>query len=221
MTVTDAMKRDWEERARKNAFHYIASWRKDWDPSSFFDSGEEDYHRLVTPVLAAMNFSPRDKSMVEVGCGAGRMTRVFAREFAHVDALDISPEMQRQAKEYLREFQNIRWVLADGATLCWRHRRERRFHLQLPGPPASPVAGSRDGVAPRNSTHAQARRSFSSAVQWRAQTFDELERTCCLGSRKPFVERRVSSSRTCHRLRNASRPGDGRKELARNLSRLC
>ena len=33
MTVTDAMKRDWEERARKNAFHYIASWRKDWDPT--------------------------------------------------------------------------------------------------------------------------------------------------------------------------------------------
>ena len=118
MTVTDAMKRDWEERARKNAFHYIASWRKDWDPRSFFDSGEEDYYRLVSPVLAAMNFSPRDKSMVEVGCGAGRMTRVFAREFAHVDALDISAEMQRQAKEYLREFQNIRWVLADGATLC-------------------------------------------------------------------------------------------------------
>jgi len=118
MTVTDAMKRDWEERARKNAFHYIASWRKDWDPGSFFDSGEEDYHRLVSPVLAAMNFSARDKSMVEVGCGAGRMTRVFAREFAHVDALDISSEMQRQAKEYLREFQNIRWVLADGATLC-------------------------------------------------------------------------------------------------------
>lgn len=117
MTITDAMKRDWEERARKNAFHYIASWRKDWDPSSFFDSGEEDYHRLVAPVLTAMNFTPRDKSMVEVGCGAGRMTRVFAREFAHVDALDISPEMQRQAKEYLSEFQNIRWVLADGATL--------------------------------------------------------------------------------------------------------
>ena len=60
----------------------------------------------------------KDRGLLEVGCGAGRMTRVFAREFAHVDALDISPEMQRQAKEYLREFQNIRWVLADGATLC-------------------------------------------------------------------------------------------------------
>ncbi len=117
MTVTDAMKRDWDERARKNAFHYIASWRSDWDPRSFFESGEEDYRRLVTPILQEMNFDPRSKSMVEVGCGAGRMTRVFAREFAQVDALDISVEMQRQAKEYLREFQNIRWILADGATL--------------------------------------------------------------------------------------------------------
>ncbi len=117
MTVIDAMKRDWDERARKDAFHYIASWRSDWDASTFFQSGEEDYVRLVGPILKEMNLDPRDKSMVEIGCGAGRMTRVFAREFAHVDAVDISDEMQRRAKEFLCDFQNIRWILADGATL--------------------------------------------------------------------------------------------------------
>jgi ubiquinone/menaquinone biosynthesis C-methylase UbiE len=117
MSVIEAMKRDWDERARKNAFHYIASWRTDWDAATFFESGEEDYLRLVEPILAEMNFDPRDKVMVEIGCGAGRMTRVFAREFAYVEALDISEEMQRRAKEYLQDFQNIRWILADGATL--------------------------------------------------------------------------------------------------------
>jgi ubiquinone/menaquinone biosynthesis C-methylase UbiE len=117
MRVIDAMKRDWDERARKNAFHYIASWRTDWDARAFFESGEEDYRRLVKPILTEMNFEPRGKCMVEIGCGAGRMTRVFAREFAHVDAIDISDEMQRRAKEYLQDFPNIRWILADGATL--------------------------------------------------------------------------------------------------------
>ncbi len=117
MSVIDAMKRDWDERARKNAFHYIASWRTDWDAGSFFASGEEDYQRLVAPILAEMNFVPHDKRMVEIGCGAGRMTRVFAREFAEVEAIDISDEMQRRGKEYLQGFPNIRWILADGATL--------------------------------------------------------------------------------------------------------
>jgi hypothetical protein len=43
--TTDLMRQDWDERARKDAFHYIASWRKDWNPESFFVSGEEDYRR--------------------------------------------------------------------------------------------------------------------------------------------------------------------------------
>ena len=47
--TTDLMRQDWDERARKDAFHYIASWRKDWTPESFFQSGEEDYQRLVAP----------------------------------------------------------------------------------------------------------------------------------------------------------------------------
>ena len=29
--TTDLMLQDWDERARKDAFHYIASWRKDWN----------------------------------------------------------------------------------------------------------------------------------------------------------------------------------------------
>ena len=41
--MADVMQRDWDERARKDAFFYIASWRSDWDDKSFFESGEQDY----------------------------------------------------------------------------------------------------------------------------------------------------------------------------------
>lgn len=115
--VTNSIQQDWDERARKNAFYYIASWRSDWDLDSFFRSGEEDYLRLVQPILDRLNFELTGKAMVEVGCGAGRMTRSFAQRFRQVSAVDVSPEMQKQAKEYLREFPNIRWSLVDGATL--------------------------------------------------------------------------------------------------------
>ena len=116
-TSKESMRRDWDERARRNAFLYIASWRNDWNEASFFESGEQDYLRLVQPILRKLQFEPAGKSMAELGCGAGRMTRSFAKRFHSVFAVDISAEMQSRAKEYLRSFSNIHWILSDGETL--------------------------------------------------------------------------------------------------------
>ena len=113
----EAMRRDWDERAQHNAFFYIASWRKDWDEASFFESGEDDYLRLVQPILHKLEFDPASKCMAELGCGAGRMTRSFALRFGSVIAVDISNEMQARARDYLHSFSTIRWVLSDGESL--------------------------------------------------------------------------------------------------------
>jgi ubiquinone/menaquinone biosynthesis C-methylase UbiE len=113
----ETMRRDWDDRARRDPFLYIASWRKDWDETSFFASGEQDYLRLVHPVLQKFRFDPAGKTLAELGCGAGRMTRSFAQRFQSVFAVDISAEMQARAETYLRSFSNIRWVLSDGETL--------------------------------------------------------------------------------------------------------
>ncbi len=115
--ITESIRRDWDERARKDAFFYIASWRSDWNAESFFRSGEDDYARLVTPVLDTAGFETAEKTVVEVGCGAGRMTRCFASRFGRVTAVDVSPEMQERAKRYLADFQNIDWLLAGGTDL--------------------------------------------------------------------------------------------------------
>jgi SAM-dependent methyltransferase len=113
----ETMRRDWDKRARRDAFLYIASWRKDWNEATFFESGEEDYLRLVHPILQKLQLHPARSSMAELGCGAGRMTRSFAQRFQSVAAVDISAEMQSRAKEYLRSFSNIQWVLSNGETL--------------------------------------------------------------------------------------------------------
>jgi ubiquinone/menaquinone biosynthesis C-methylase UbiE len=117
MQLTESMRQDWDERARKDAFHYIASWRQDWTEESFFQSGEEDYQRLVAPVLQRLQWDPRGKSMVELGCGAGRMTRAFAQDFSRVHACDISTEMLKHAKTLNPEASNIEWTLTNGADL--------------------------------------------------------------------------------------------------------
>jgi len=118
MKSADSMRNDWNERARQNAFFYIASWRQDWNEQTFFESGESDYQNVVAPVLSQLSFSPEDFSMAELGCGAGRMTRAFARRFRSVTALDISEEMQSRAKKYLADYSNIHWVLTDGTSLA-------------------------------------------------------------------------------------------------------
>jgi len=117
MKAIESMRRDWNERARNNAFLYIASWRDDWTEESFFASGEADVKRIVHPILEKLSLDPAGASMAELGCGAGRMTRAFATQFKFVNAIDISEEMQQRAKKYLTNFSNVRWVLVDGVAL--------------------------------------------------------------------------------------------------------
>lgn len=117
------MRRDWDERARRNAFHYIASWQKEWDVESFLNSGEEDYSKLVAPVLERCGVPTTGKLMIELGCGAGRMTRSFARRYQQVLAIDISAEMLRKAREVDRGQSNILLLQVGGADIsCVRNQ---------------------------------------------------------------------------------------------------
>jgi ubiquinone/menaquinone biosynthesis C-methylase UbiE len=115
--LVESMRQDWDTRARKDAFFYIASWRKDWNESSFLQSGEDDYKHFVADVLQRHQFSPEGKSMLELGCGAGRMTRSFAQRFDRVLACDVSEEMLERARTLHREISNISWMHGNGADL--------------------------------------------------------------------------------------------------------
>src|SRR5579862_4683003 len=107
MKAVESMRQDWDERAREDAFHYIASWRDDWTEDSFFQSGEKDYETMVAPVLSRRGWRPAGKTMLELGCGAGRMTKAFANRFGQVVALDISTEMLTHAKSLLPGATNV------------------------------------------------------------------------------------------------------------------
>jgi SAM-dependent methyltransferase len=117
VSTADLMRQDWDDRARKDAFHYIASWRKDWTPESFFQSGEDDYRNFVEPVLQRAGWESHGKTILELGCGAGRMTRSFSQRFSHVCAFDISTEMLGHAKALFPEATNVEWMLGNGTDL--------------------------------------------------------------------------------------------------------
>ena len=114
---TELMRRDWDERARKDAFHYIASWKKDWNVESFLASGEEDFQALVAPALQRCGIAENGKAMLELGCGAGRMTGSFARRWERAYAFDISREMLGKAQQIHSGARNIAWLLSNGTDL--------------------------------------------------------------------------------------------------------
>jgi ubiquinone/menaquinone biosynthesis C-methylase UbiE len=115
------MREDWDQRARTNAKHYVQSAKEDWDEREFLRSGEISVANEIMPDMVRIcggSRSPRDLSMIEIGCGVGRMTRFIAQIFGSVTAVDVSAEMLSRAGETLRDFPNVTLVHSDGATLA-------------------------------------------------------------------------------------------------------
>jgi SAM-dependent methyltransferase len=99
-TSLEAIRRDWDARARENPRAYI-----NWpdianEEGAFFMSGRADYERYIKPFLKKMDCQPADKVALEIGCGIGRLARWAAAEFGEYIGVDVSPEMVRKAASY-------------------------------------------------------------------------------------------------------------------------
>src|SRR5437016_4467077 len=80
------MRSDWDARARENARYYIATGKTDWTDQDFFASGEQS---IADDILTDMGNicqgkDPRAMRVLEIGCGAGRLTRALANLFGEV-----------------------------------------------------------------------------------------------------------------------------------------
>ena len=123
------MRQDWDRRARSNAFHFVASGRQQWSEEEFAASGRKAVEELILADAARLNPGADWGSLrvLEIGCGAGRMTKAVAEICGEVHAVDVSPEMLRIARERLRGVPNVRLVEIDGESLA--PLGEARFDL--------------------------------------------------------------------------------------------
>jgi 2-polyprenyl-3-methyl-5-hydroxy-6-metoxy-1,4-benzoquinol methylase len=114
------MKQDWDERARSNAMHFIASGETQWEEERFFESGEANVRNSVTNELDLISrgHEPSELSMLEIGCGIGRMTRHLAQIFGEVYAVDVSGEMIQQAHIKLGDLSNVHLYETSGSDLA-------------------------------------------------------------------------------------------------------
>ncbi|MGH9846291.1 MAG: class I SAM-dependent methyltransferase [Blastocatellia bacterium] len=105
-----AMKRDWNERARQDAPWYINTIRRGQSEEEFGQTGAVEAERLVLADLHLLTGGRdvRGLRLLEIGCGAGRMTKHLAGVFGEVVGIDVSGEMIRQATARLSEMANVR-----------------------------------------------------------------------------------------------------------------
>ncbi len=93
-------------------FH-IHCGNEEWDPDAFFATGAEDVEEWMEWIEGDV----QKVRMLEIGCGIGRMTIAFAREFELVDGVDISAAMIEQAQE-LDPPSNVRYQVISGDSLA-------------------------------------------------------------------------------------------------------
>jgi SAM-dependent methyltransferase len=102
----DKMRRDWDERARENARFYVNTEKTEWTDDEFFASGRQTVREeiLTDMINICQGKDPKQMKVLEIGCGAGRVTRALAELFGEVHAVDVSGEMVAQAQAALRAF---------------------------------------------------------------------------------------------------------------------
>lgn len=113
------MRQDWDARARENARHYVESSRTDWSDDEFFQSGESTVagEILTDMINICQGIHPQQMKVLEIGCGAGRVTRALARLFGQVHAVDVSAEMIEQARRNLAGSKNVHLYVNNGMDL--------------------------------------------------------------------------------------------------------
>jgi SAM-dependent methyltransferase len=117
--ATAKMREEWDQRARENARYYIALAGADWSDEEYFESGRENVRREILTDMGniCQGRDPKRMTVLEIGCGSGRITRALSEVFGQVYAVDISGEMIRQARESLRDRPNAHVFQNSGSDL--------------------------------------------------------------------------------------------------------
>ncbi len=113
------MREDWDARARENAKHYVQTAQTEWSDEEFYASGEQTVSEEILTDMTniCQGKDPKQMRVLEIGCGAGRVTRALANLFGEVYAVDISVEMIAQAQKGLRNHPNAHVFCNNGTDL--------------------------------------------------------------------------------------------------------
>jgi len=111
------MARFWDARAREDAFFFVDNRLRYGAPDLewLWAEGLRDLDRVLD--LTGMRVGG-EETVLDLGCGVGRLTRGLAARARRVVALDVSNEMLERARTLNAHLANVEWVLGDGTDLA-------------------------------------------------------------------------------------------------------
>jgi ubiquinone/menaquinone biosynthesis C-methylase UbiE len=115
----EKMREDWDQRARENARYYVNTANENWTDEEFFRSGERTVaEEILTDMInICQGKDPKQMKVLEIGCGAGRVTRALSGLFGEVHAVDVSGEMIKAARSALADRPNAHVYQNNGKDL--------------------------------------------------------------------------------------------------------
>jgi SAM-dependent methyltransferase len=117
-SVSERMRADWNERARKDAHFFVAFGGRDQTEEEFLATAA-DVLRSIEGQLKRLpgTANRRTWRALEIGCGPGRLVKPLSRHFGEIHGVDVSDEMIRLARERLGELRHAHFHTTDGASL--------------------------------------------------------------------------------------------------------
>ncbi len=110
------MKNIWNKRALEDAIHYIETSEYSSDIRKFFSRGKELTDILLELLNRKNEYDFGKMTLLEMGCGAGRMSGALSKKFQKVLATDVSGEMINLAimNHPEDDYPNISFIETDG-----------------------------------------------------------------------------------------------------------
>lgn len=111
---------EWQAWGKEDPLYAVASWdgrqkggANPWTDDEFYRLGSQDWSDYRSQWKA---YGLRPGHLLEIGCGAGRMTNPMAEDFAHVTAVDVSADQIAYARQRVKR-PNIEFFVTEGVAL--------------------------------------------------------------------------------------------------------
>jgi ubiquinone/menaquinone biosynthesis C-methylase UbiE len=112
---------EWKYWGEHDLLFGVAAWQGKeksvgggWTDNDFYNLGKSDWEDFLNHWE---KYGVRKESIVEIGCGAGRLTKHMALTFEKVIGLDVSDGMISYAKKKCQEEKNVEFILIDGVKI--------------------------------------------------------------------------------------------------------
>ena len=127
------MRADWDARAKENAHYYVATGNADWEEHEFYSMGEQTVAEQILTDMEniCQGRDPKQMRVIEIGCGAGRLTRALAKLFGEVYAVDVSGEMVERARRAVADYPNAFVYQNNGKDLSILPAKEFDFAFSM------------------------------------------------------------------------------------------